>query len=511
LTHSGFEYDAADRLTVEVHTLGDRVTRIDHTYDVLDRRTRRVVSSAGPGGSFGPDITEYTYDLDDRLTAVVYRGDGSREDRTTYVWDADNRLAARTLANGIAVSHSHDAASRLTALEYRRLDGTVIERLTYDYDAQGQITSRGSVNPISEPETPLTATYDAADRMTGVTLYPGSAQQASYALTYDGEGNLIEKVNTADAADRVIYRWDSRNRLVQLDAAGLTASFSYDAIGRRVERLITRAGAPVNATQYVYDGAQAVGELRLAQGTTTAQNSTLITGLALDEALARVTRTAAETPQLRAYVTDHLGSVLAQTREDQSIASGSRYSAYGETATSGEVQAGDLGYTARENDGTGLYFYRARYYDPVLKRFVSSDPIGLDGGLNTYTYVLGNPLAYADPTGENPAAAVAAAIAAALAAARQAIIRCARDAACRCRAIYGAYKAICGIGCNGKSCAVLTVQARAAMLCYQLRTLYVTSGCDRVIPTTRDHPGAAQQAKRAWENCERRRDLACCK
>ena len=58
-----------------------------------------------------------------------------------------------------------------------------------------------------------------------------------------------------------------------------------------------------------------------------------------------------------------------------------------------------LQYTGRENDDTGLYYYRARYYDPALKRFITSDPIGLRGGLNTYAYVLNSPLRFVDPAG----------------------------------------------------------------------------------------------------------------
>lgn len=56
-------------------------------------------------------------------------------------------------------------------------------------------------------------------------------------------------------------------------------------------------------------------------------------------------------------------------------------------------------YTGRENDSNGLYFYRARYYDPVLKRFISEDPIGLRGGINSHAYVEGDPVSRSDPEG----------------------------------------------------------------------------------------------------------------
>jgi len=56
-------------------------------------------------------------------------------------------------------------------------------------------------------------------------------------------------------------------------------------------------------------------------------------------------------------------------------------------------------FTGRENDGTGLYYYRARYYDPTQGRFVSDDPIGLTPGPNMYLYVRGNPVRFRDPLG----------------------------------------------------------------------------------------------------------------
>ena len=76
------------------------------------------------------------------------------------------------------------------------------------------------------------------------------------------------------------------------------------------------------------------------------------------------------------------------------------YSPYKGTVTVGPDSTNNpIQHTSRENDRTGLYFYRNRYYDAVLKRFVSRDPIGLAGGPNEHAYMEGNPTAKSDPTG----------------------------------------------------------------------------------------------------------------
>ncbi len=394
------EYDAADRLTAEVHTAGARRTRTEYQYDPLDRRTRRTVTSTSPDGNFGPDITDYAYDLDDRLIEIRHRGTGSDNRLTTYAWDADSRMTKKVLPNGITVDYTYDAASRLTSIEYPRTDGSLIERIAYEVDAKGQRTGKTSLADLGNAETAFTADYDAANRMTSITLNPGQANQTSYALSYDHNGNLARKTNTGDATDATTYTWDSRNRLIQLTAAGLTASFSYDLLGRRTERRITRAGDPAHITQYVYDGQQAVGEIRLPQGPITPQTTSLITGLNLDEGIARVlSGPSLVTAQTRTLLTDALNSVIAQTREDQSIQSVYGYSPYGQTTVPADDEGNSLEYTGRENDGTGIYFYRARYYDPILKRFVAEDRIGMAGGVNLYAYVGGAPTVYHDALG----------------------------------------------------------------------------------------------------------------
>lgn len=68
-------------------------------------------------------------------------------------------------------------------------------------------------------------------------------------------------------------------------------------------------------------------------------------------------------------------------------------------------------YTSRENDEvTGLYFYRARYYHQTAKIFLSEDPLGLEAGINFRSYVNGDPVSRVDPTGELPSALIGATI-----------------------------------------------------------------------------------------------------
>jgi RHS repeat-associated protein len=212
-----------------------------------------------------------------------------------------------------------------------------------------------------------------------------------------------------DGSDATFYTWDSRNRLsfISMTEGGQTstAAFKYDALGRRIERVVTQ-GASTQRTQYVFDGIQAIGEL--ADGRL---GATILTGLNIDEVIARTVNLAGPNPvATKSYLTDALGSVLAMADQAQNPEVFYGYSAYGETqalGVDGYVPTNSNQYTARENDGLvggtnggALYYYRARYYDSVLQRFTSEDPLGIFGGLNLGMYVGGDPVSLTDPTGE---------------------------------------------------------------------------------------------------------------
>ncbi len=364
-----YAYDAADRVVRVVTETGAGRHEVSYEYGTLDRLIQRTVN--------GVDPTGYAYDKASRLTSITYRGQ-----TTTYAWDNASRLVGKTLPNGIVQEVSYDDADRVTQIQYTKGDGTPIETISYTYDENGnRVSMSKSTAIVVEPS--FSASYDEANRLTSLTLSPGTALAKTFALSYDDNGNLSRKEEQG-TGEVTTYGWDGRNRLISITAPGLTASFGYDVLGRRASKMVNG-----ETVQYVYDGAQAIGEIR---GGTIA--ATVLTGLALDEVIARYAQTGD-----RVYLTDALGSVIAQGREDQSIQNAYAYSPYGVTSSLGLDEGNPIQYTARENDRTGLYYYRARYYDPKIGRFISEDPIGLTGDLNVYAYVENNPVTLTDPTG----------------------------------------------------------------------------------------------------------------
>ncbi|HEY1997604.1 RHS repeat-associated core domain-containing protein, partial [Paraburkholderia sp.] len=102
----------------------------------------------------------------------------------------------------------------------------------------------------------------------------------------------------------------------------------------------------------------------------------------------------------RFVLRDANNNVIALTDADQQSQTRYSYQPYGVTTQAGAPDANPQQYTGRENDGTGLYCYRNRYYSPQTGRFISEDPIGYASGqTNAYAYVEGNPISYTDPEG----------------------------------------------------------------------------------------------------------------
>jgi RHS repeat-associated protein len=220
------------------------------------------------------------------------------------------------------------------------------------------------------------------------TNYNANNQQLTFATTtetYDLNGNLA---TSTDAGVTTTYTWNARNQLTGISKTGFTASFTYDSFGRRTGRTVNGT-----VTNYVYDGLNPVQE---KNGATVTAN--LLTGLGIDEFFTRT-----DGGGVRALLPDALGSTVALGDGTGTLQTQYTYEPFGFISQTGSASTNSYKYTGREDDGTGLMYYRARYYQPRLQRFIAEDPIGFVGGdANLYAYAQNNPLSYNDPSGYCP-------------------------------------------------------------------------------------------------------------
>lgn len=350
-----FTYDPLNRRTAALSTSGT----VTYAYDPAGRRQTMQASGFQP--------VTYGYDATSRLTGIVQ---GPHTAALTY--DPANRRTSLVLPNGITVTYTYDDASRLIAQTYTGPTG-VLGDLTYTYDPTGnRLATGGSFARSGLPAAVLATTYDPANQQ----LAFGDVTQ-----TFDPNGNLLTQT---DATGTTAYTWDARNRLVAISGPTVNAAFAYDALGRRIGKTING-----QSTSVLYDGLDTVWE------SGPGGDATYLRTLAIDEALARTDGTGTAT-----YLTDTLGSTVALADSGAGVVTEYAFAPFGKTAVTGSPSTNPFQFTGRENDGTGLYYYRARYYDPGRGRFVNEDPIGFAGGdPNLYGYVWNNPLSWIDPLG----------------------------------------------------------------------------------------------------------------
>jgi RHS repeat-associated protein len=163
-----------------------------------------------------------------------------------------------------------------------------------------------------------------------------------------------------------------------------TLAYTYDPLGRRASK--TDNGS---VQRFVYDGDDLVGTLDAANAVAA---SNVFSG-AIDEPLASTTGGLA-----KSLYANHLGSVMA-VADGSSLTHAYRYSPYGETVAPSSADSTPFRYTGREKDTDSLYYYRSRYYNTAVKSFAQSDPTGLAGGINGYSYVGATPVNVGDPDG----------------------------------------------------------------------------------------------------------------
>ncbi|MGH9907881.1 MAG: RHS repeat domain-containing protein, partial [Pyrinomonadaceae bacterium] len=189
-----------------------------------------------------------------------------------------------------------------------------------------------------------------------------------------------------DSSGSWTYSWDYENRLKQASrSSGVIVTYAYDALGRRIQRTSSTGGT----TRFVYDGADVVLDLD-GSGVTIAD---YLNGPGIDNKLRQTISGAASY-----FLADHLGTTRSLTDASGNVTSSLGYDSFGNVMSG--LAPTRYTYTGREMDSDlGLMYYRARMYNSHLGNFISEDLIGLEGGINLYSYVENAPVDGTDPFG----------------------------------------------------------------------------------------------------------------
>ena len=363
--------------------------------------------------------------------------------------DKLHRETERSLGKHIRQETQYDPMGRILQQIHNR------SRREYGYDAAGQLThiqSKGGqtqyrYDPIGRliaavtPDFSETFAFDPADNrldLSGNKQDQANSQEkpslnkvwgnllkeyAGVHYDYDQRGNLIRKTRNGETTD---YHWNGYNQLIKIENRNGSTEYRYDPLGRRTAKI--RNG---ETTVYHWQ------EDTLAIESTNGQNTHYLFEPGTFESLAQFQTTSPigieredkpaepysydpETdpllkipsepqgqseaqPELVYYQLDHLGTPIAAHNAKGEAVWTAEYEAWGrirqETVSDGPKVNIPFRFQGQYYDEeSGLHYNRFRYYDPEIGRFVSQDPIGLDGGLNIYVYVK-NPVQWVDPSG----------------------------------------------------------------------------------------------------------------
>ncbi|MBK8098040.1 MAG: hypothetical protein IPK26_13085 [Planctomycetes bacterium] len=369
---------------------------VTYQYDRVGNRTS-VADGAGYAAS-------YAYDNLHRLTSLQLTAPLARVWAFTH--DADGRLTRILRNNGIPTVHTYDAAGQETSTSHatipsmqrtvqsrdtagqitridERLGGAVLTR-SFTYDLAAQLVAAGDSATFGDARVGQTLTYDAANEILATN---------EYSFAHDADGRLVRRTWN-NRPQYETFDYDAEDRLIRVrqfytGGAGpietMTVDYAYDALGRLSERSINGV-----VTRRLYDGLNPLHETD-QYGAITA---TSVAAPGLDDLLAVVTEGGSRLTHL---FTDVRGSVIATADDTGALLEDVQYDEYGQWISGAAGRTSFLG--RPQFPETGFHDLRARWYDPTSGRFLTADPVGGVGGLNEYSYALGNPITMEDRLG----------------------------------------------------------------------------------------------------------------
>ena len=415
-----YSYDIHGRISQKIQTQSSAANplTVSHSYNSAGQR----ISSLSPGGQ----TIEYQW-TGKRITAITSNG---QPVISQIGYDPDGQINGWTWGNNQQNERFYDLAGRniIVSMGFDA-QGQQLDSRYYSYDAAGRLTDAIA---DSDPSLNQHHDYDPLDRLT--SSQRGEPQLSRTDYNYDLSGNRTEKIT--DTTTLYSYSTDPNSNRLQSQGGAQNASYSYDpagnltsdgrfnhsynAAGRRIATADTATGQIIS---YGYDplgqriSKTAAGTTRQyfydEQGHLTGEYDA--TGQLIQEiiwlgdlpvAVLKSTTPASVTTDIFYIYADHLGTPRKITRpNDNRVVWSWESEAFGNSLPDQNPSGlGEFVFNLRfpgqyYDQETGLFYNYFRDYDPATGGYIESDPIGLAGGINTYSYVGGNPVNFIDPLG----------------------------------------------------------------------------------------------------------------
>jgi RHS repeat-associated protein len=330
-------------------------------------------------GAFGSQLT---YDILDRLES---RNAGGKV--AQYGYDALGRLSGREERKYVRVPPPPYCTGASTEPECNdSYEWQTVRTETFAYDTVGNRTG-WTYSDSTGASQAFTATLQSNSNR--YSLF-GTTAQGSWTMVYDSVGNLVRRYR---GTQEVRYVWNSLGQLDSVYTSGTGwVKYGYNALGMRVRRTVGSV-----TTRYLYDGDDLVAEVDAAGN----RIRTYAYWPGIDQPHSMRTWEGGAGGAVHYYALDlPSNDVRGLFNGSGAVTHRYQYSPFGEQQAASEGTHNPLRFAARELDAqTGLYYVRARWYDPYLGRFLNEDPIGLAGGINLYAYAANDPVNQSDPSG----------------------------------------------------------------------------------------------------------------